>query len=363
MKSDTKTSFTPCFSAADWDRTRRDWTAWWHRETDRAMVVFDLNEEQRISFIPQFPGWDETSGEFPVDAVLNHYQHWFSRANYYGDSFPRWWINFGAGVIAAFLGAGVQADENTVWFHPPEEMDWSLLSQPQDPDNFWWRWVRELTGAAVERWGSEVSISMTDLGGNLDILASLRGTQDFLLDLAVSPQEVVEKVHQLTEKWWWYFQQLEKITARGAPGSTCWAPMWCPGSYYMLQSDLSYMISPRMFEEYVLPDLKALCQRLDYSFYHLDGKGQLNHLDMLLSLEDLDGVQWIPGAGSPEAEQWPQVLQRIRDAGKLCQVYVDPAGALKIVRELGPKALTIMVSPPPREAEIPAFLKLFHSYH
>jgi 5-methyltetrahydrofolate--homocysteine methyltransferase len=358
-----KNSLNPRFNEADWDRIRRDWTAWWHQETDRAMVVFDLSEEQRINFIPQFPGWEESSGEFPVKAVLDHYQHWFIQENYYGDSFPRWWINFGAGVIAAYLGAGVKADKNTVWFHPPEKMDWSLLTRPQDPNNFWWRWVRELTGAAVERWGSEVSISMTDLGGNLDILASLRGTQEFLLDLAVSPREVLIKVRQLTEKWWWYFQQLEEITTRGGPGFTCWAPMWCPGSYYMLQSDLSYMISPRMFEQYVLPDLQALCQRLEYSFYHLDGKGQLNHLEMLLSLEDLDGVQWIPGAGAPSAEDWPEVLQRIRDAGKLCQVYVDPPGALKIVQELGPNGLTIMVSPPPPEAEIPDFLNLFHSYH
>jgi hypothetical protein len=51
--------------------------------------------------------------------------------------------------------------------------------------------------------------------------------------------------------------------------------------------------------------------------------------------EHLHGIQWIPGAGQPPPEDWLPLLKRIRDSGKLCQLYVTPAGALKIVRELG----------------------------
>ena len=67
----------------------------------------------------------------------------------------------------------------------------------------------------------------------------------------------------------------------------------------MLQSDFSYMISPRMFERLILPDLTACCEALEYAFYHLDGKGEIKHLDMLLSIERLRGIQWIPGDGAP----------------------------------------------------------------
>jgi hypothetical protein len=58
------------------------------------------------------------------------------------------------------------------------------------------------------------------------------------------------------------------------------------------------MISPQMFERFVLPDLLACCEFLDYAFYHLDGKGQLPHLNMLLALERLRGIQWVPGVVS-----------------------------------------------------------------
>jgi hypothetical protein len=105
----------------------------------------------------------------------------------------------------------------------------------------------------------------------------------------------------------------------------------------MLQSDFSYMISPAMFERFVLPDLVACCDVLDYTFYHMDGRGQLAHLDMLLSIKKLQGIQWQPGDGQPLADKWLPVLRRIREAGKLCQVYVTLEGALTIARELGGK--------------------------
>jgi 5-methyltetrahydrofolate--homocysteine methyltransferase len=111
----------------------------------------------------------------------------------------------------------------------------------------------------------------------------------------------------------------------------------------MLQSDLSYMISPAMFDRFVMPDLEALSRHLDHAFYHLDGKGEIPHLDRLLSLQRLRGIQWIPGDGQPPPEEWLDLLRRIRDGGKLCQVFVTPEGALRIVRTLGGKGFLFVV--------------------
>ncbi len=54
----------------------------------------------------------------------------------------------------------------------------------------------------------------------------------------------------------------------------------------MLQCDFAYMISPQMFERFVLPDLTACCEALEHGFYHLDGKGQIRHLSQA-EAEDL----------------------------------------------------------------------------
>ena len=101
-----------------------------------------------------------------------------------------------------------------------------------------------------------------------------------------------------------------------------------------------------MFERFVLPDLAACCEKLDYAFYHLDGKGQIRHLDMLLSLPHLRGIQWVPGDGNPPPQHWLPLLKRIRDSGKLCQVTVSPEGARTIMQELGGKGFCFLISEP-----------------
>src|SRR5690606_31773737 len=78
-------------------------------------------------------------------------------------------------------------------------------------------------------------------------------------------------------------------------------------------------------------------------FYHLDGKGQIAHLDHLLSIERLHSIQWIPGDGQPSPDRWLPLLKRIREGGKLCQVFVTPEGALRIARELGGKGFLFVV--------------------
>ena len=125
----------------------------------------------------------------------------------------------------------------------------------------------------------------------------------------------------------------------------------------MLQSDFSAMISPQMFERFVLPDLEAGCEMLDYAFYHLDGKGQIPHLDLLLEIPRLRGIQWIPGAGQPEAEGWLTLLKRIKDAGKLCQLYVDPKGAETIVASLGGKGFCLHIQGDFNQEEAESLMK------
>jgi 5-methyltetrahydrofolate--homocysteine methyltransferase len=106
-----------------------------------------------------------------------------------------------------------------------------------------------------------------------------------------------------------------------------------------------------------MPDLDTCCDYLDQGFYHLDGPGQIRHLDLLLSMPRLRGIQWIPGDGHPPADQWPDLLKRIIDAGKLCQVFVTAQGALDLVRHLGGRGFMLAISDEMASDEAEAFLK------
>lgn len=345
------------FAPKDWERIKRDWTAWWGNELTRPMIVFNSHEFQGKWMMQQHQDWDEAQDTFCIDSILDYYQQQLESERYYGDSWPQWWPNFGPGIVAGFIGARVGSDENTVWFDPPSTTSLSALHPNFDENNFWWRWVKELTQAAIQRWGGQVTVAHTDLGGNLDILASLRTTQKLLLDLYDTPGELGRLVGEITLLWLRYYDELYEIIRLAENGTTAWTPLWCPGRYYMLQSDFSYMISPKMFERFVLPDLAACCEHLDYPFYHLDGKGQIPHLDMLLSLDRLRGIQWIPGDGQPPAEEWLPLLKRIRDGGKLCHVYATTKTVRTVVRELGGRGFAFWVLDPLSADDTERFLR------
>lgn len=75
-----------------------------------------------------------------------------------------------------------------------------------------------------------------------------------------------------------------------------------------------------MFSEFISPELKQSCKRLSHSIFHLDGVGELAHLDNLLAINELDAIQWVPGEGKAPCDEWPWVYQKIKGSGKLMQV-------------------------------------------
>jgi hypothetical protein len=352
------------FNQQDWERIKTDWQAWWAHDLDRPLVYLD-NLDPAVGSWSEWYGLadDLAPGDNPEPhAILDGFERLLNGMQFFGDAFPKWFPYYGPGIFAALLGGTPKFAPGTVWFDalgkPLDE-----ISLSYSPDHPWRKKILGLLEAAAGRWGGQVFLGATDIGGNLDLLASLRGSTGLLMDLVERKAMVTEKIAAITQLWLRWFDEMYAVIAPTCGGCSGWAPFWAPGRFYMLQSDLSYMISPRMFERFVLPDLHACCEALDYPFYHLDGAGQINHLDLLLSLEKLRGIQWIPGAGSPPPQEWLPLLKRIRDGGKLCQVYVSAEGALRIARELGGKGFLFVIDyrmdgeqMTPEEAE--AFLKM-----
>ena len=356
------------FSEERWQRVRRDTVAWWAGELNRPLVYLAVTNQARLAEIEPLPYnyWSNYPLETPADEIIDRFDPIFSATDFYGDAFPWWWLNFGPGIAAGFLGAEVNSvsePSETVWFSCPEKVQLKDLHLAYDENNPWWLRVKEMTSALVARYGTDLIVSHTDLGGNLDILASFRDAQDLLFDLIDHPEEVERLTQVITKLWLRYYDELDALIRPVCRGTSCWTPIWSPGRTYMLQSDFSYMISPAMFERFVLPDLTTCCDHLDHGFYHLDGRGEIPHLDMLLSIGRLRGIQWIPGDGQPPPQEWLPLLKRIREGGKLCQVFVTPAGARTIVKHLGGKGFLLVIQSNPEQhfsnpEEVNAFLKL-----
>jgi hypothetical protein len=332
------------FKDTDWERLERDTMAWWAGELERPLVW--LSATNPLPRAIPYSYLSNYSLDMPAEELVDLYAPAFAATRYYGDAFPYMWINFGPGIMAGFAGSNVYSvsePQETVWFSLSHQCRIEDLDLAYTPENAWWKRVRELTAAFVRRWDGQLAVGHADLGGNLDILASFLTTEGLLFDVIERPQEVERLAGRITELWLRYYDELDAAIRPACRGTTCWTPIWSTGKTYMLQSDFAYMISPEMFERFVVPDLTACCAHLDHGFYHLDGKNQIPHLDHLLSIARLRGIQWIPGDGQPPPNQWLPLLKRIRDGGKLCQVFVSPEGARTIVQNLGGRGFLLVI--------------------
>jgi hypothetical protein len=313
------------FNTHRWSAVKQNYRRWWNGNLERPLIHATLHGRAPQRAKPDIP-WHSFNSFYdlsvPVDTIVDWYEYNLEQEVYLGDGFPHVLPNFGPGVVAAYMGAEVINSESvgTTWFHPQSVVSADETRLKFDPNSPWWRRTVDLYRVAQERFQGLVQLDMTDLGGNLDIAASFRPSENLLFDLYDCPDEVKRQTWEGHAAWWHSFEELAGI-ANLNQGYTTWCPIYSEQPSYMLQCDFCYMIGPDQFEAFVLPELVASCRRLTNPFYHLDGPGQLKHLDFLLSIPELKGIQWVPGDGQPDITHWPDLYRKIRAAGKRIQFY------------------------------------------
>ena len=265
---------------------------------------------------------------------------------YFADAFPHTFVNMGPGSLAAMIGGTYRWAERTVWFeNEPVITDWANPPAPVlNRDSAMYRMEDALTQAMLAAGKDKFYTSIADFGGTYDILAALRGTQTLLMDLYDEPDAVKAYAKQVGAIWTAYFFQSAERVLRVQDGVTTWMPVWSDLPYYPLQCDFSAMISPDMFEEFILPDLQLQSECIDRCIYHLDGPGELPHLPHLLSIPRLSAIQWSPGDGREGAgsERWFGLYDEIQAAGKGLVIIGVSADELEpLLRHISTKGVFI----------------------
>jgi len=213
--------------------------------------------------------------------IIDCLDYSYSGIEYLGDALPICNSSFsGPGVAAAFLGAEIQVIHGHNWFHN-DCKDIRDLHPEYDPDNVWLNRMKEIIAEAKKRWGDGLLFSMPDLGGTMDVVASLRGSEALMVDLYDNPGEVKRVTDEVGVLWKRFHSELAALCG---DIYTDWLTVPSRESSYILQSDFCYMIGTEMFDEFIRPELATRCAELKRPCYHLDGPGQLPHLDSLLSI-------------------------------------------------------------------------------
>ncbi len=340
----------------DWEITKKRFAAWWEGKLEGPIVQATAWREGASA--PPSPRWlvKPESGWWLMDWMTNHYgdsakfEEMFdvmearqAGTRYAGDSLPMLWFNMGPGVLAAYLTGFLKFVGDTTWFELKEPFAWDeIMKLSLDCRGAWWAKTKETARAVLKRAKGRYVIGMTDIGGTLDVVASLRTGQQLLVDLVDEPERVTDAIWLCNKYWKVVFDELTALfDTEGNEGYGGWMGIWSDKPWYPLQSDFSAMLSPKMAARHVIPELQDLCDHIGRAIYHWDGPGQIPLLDQFLALRNLRGIQWVPGAAEVqnEAPKWFPLYERIREGGKarVLQSGISPANAADVLASVGGK--------------------------
>lgn len=323
-------------------------TRWWNGgDIGRPAMQITAPRKEPVEHVPAMlepPGWVTHYSTSNLDYRVNLAARACLYNDYLGEAVPSVSPDLGANCLALYLGCTGVEQPDTVWFEP-------CITSPEtarfvfDPANFYWQFTLRLAHAQRQIGKDKFTTSFPDLIEGLDTLAALRGTEKLLFDLIERPQWVHESLSQITSLYFQYYDILYETIKDERGGSTFWA--WAPGRVAKFQCDFSAMISPAMFDEFMLPVLREMTGRVDYCLYHWDGPGAIPHHDHLLSLPDLDMIQWTPGAGTESTAdcRWWPLYHKTVEAGKRVMIGVESADELGMLkREFGSQLKQFMIT-------------------
>ena len=275
----------------DWAEARERLTALWHGEIiDRPCIAVTApNGNNRRQPNAQTSEQQWTDPDFLRQATLATVENtWWG-----GESIPSrlvmcgWLVCFGG--RPRFARETIWWEEMPVDFHQPPALGFN----PEDP---WVKRFEKAYMAVVELagWDNFLVGHPCLLPAN-DLLSMLMGTERFLISLIDHPEwmrEVITMGARAQAEAARYFTSLVRERHEYWYGNAGWMPFWGPEPYRSTQSDVSCMLSPEMYDEFVLPELEVLHETAGPLWYHLDGGDAQQHLDRLLSLPYLRVLQY-----------------------------------------------------------------------
>lgn len=308
----------------NWEHIQKRYDEFWARENHDRPLIFAVAPKDGADYSKMPIQPDKISDRWlDFENVVARNRFSIENTYYAGEAFPSYMPNLGPDIVGAILGCDLTFGENTSWAEPIIE-NWDDFKIPAlDKSNKWYRLITELTDLAVSDSKGDYLVGVTDIHTGPDALVSLRGPENLCLDLYDCP----EKVMGLPVKLWplereFYNDQYTRTT-KGAVGPTTWMPCYHRKKWCVTSCDFICLISPEIFKEFVLPGLLLETGFYDANLFHLDGPGALKHLDRILEIERINGIQWVPGDGAPPVSQWKDVLTKIQSAGKNLHLSVS----------------------------------------
>jgi hypothetical protein len=175
------------------------------------------------------------------------------------------------------------------------------------------------------------------------------------IDLIDYPDAVVKILGELTDLWIGIANTTLEIIPPFYGGYCTRMKMWAPGKAITPQNDISTLISPAMYKEFVLPWDRKIVTHFPYHSFHMHAT-EYHQVDNLLKLTELTAIELTleHTLGGPPLDNMLPIAKRILDEKPLLLCALDIETAERCIEELPSAGLCVMIGI--NDYDIPPFL-------
>ena len=298
----------------DFEEARQRWAAFWKGENKRPLVNITIPKEG-VEPVPHPRYLAGSDGNF--EPVIDQLLAWGETHEFIGEAIPFYYLEFGPDTFASYLGADLKFlpdHPDTSWSVPFVE-DWDDVEIKFRRDSKWWQRTVDFIKALRARCDGKLLVAPPLLTANLDALAAIRGSEKLLMDLVMCPEKIKKALEAVCRVHTEVMEEYAGLLSFDAWGSINLEGFYTTGRQSRPQCDISCMISPEMFREFVVPCLESEARDADAFVYHLDGPDAIKHVEALCEIKRLDIITWVPGVAHADKD-WTWLYKKMDSLGK-----------------------------------------------
>lgn len=329
----------------DWEARRKRYEEYWNRKNRTPILHVTAPADHKVEIDPGICRDRWYDREYHCRAARAS----FMNSYFGGEAYPYYLPDLGFDVATSMLGVKIEINETSAW---AVHMDKSLSEftdfsfKPDNPDyqlqvealDYYVNDARNLESKD----GVDYIVGMVPFNTLYDGVASLIGPENLCMELFDNPEEVHRVANAHFELFKKVYSIFEKQTLQYQHGSTNWLGVYSDVPWYYISNDFIVMISEEFFQEFIMETLLKTVEFHPRTLFHLDGENAVRHLDAILTLDKLTGVQVQATPCRQSAEFWTPYLKKIQAAGKTAWIEARHFDDLKyLVEHLDPEGLFI----------------------
>ncbi|MCC7352927.1 MAG: hypothetical protein IT330_04150 [Anaerolineae bacterium] len=240
----------------------------------------------------------------------------------------------------------VSLESGSIWAEPYttklSDLD-GLEERALSPHNPWLRKLLEFQQVLKEELGGSIPFGTPIQRGPTDLLASIMGGTAMVYAFCEEPERMRRITRAVANVWIKVAQMQLALAPEFHGGYGCYRGLWAPGQVVTVQEDSSALLSPALYEDFVLPEDRRIYANFAYPLMHNHSAFLHITIDGVVTSEALAGYEMtIDPSPGPSISDLLPYMQRAQ-AKKPLIVFgtLSEADLRLIVATLPPAGLAI----------------------